>query len=191
MNGFENLMTDTPNLPIRTNKVLETERCLLRYPSHDDAPTMLTAFTSAKFPKDLPLGLITSLTEVHNWINRCQTGWANGSMVSWVVDLKHDHTLVGQVTLALLDEPDKWSLAYWIHPNHWGQSYATEASNEVLKYGTEKLNAATFWAGTAEWNTSSSRVLEKLGMQHVSDSPQGYNIKGKPIPTKEYELTLP
>lgn len=191
MNGFKILMTETSKPPIHTNSVLETERCLLRYPSHNDAPAMLSAFSSTKFPKDLPLGLITSLNEVHNWITRCQAGWANGGMVSWVVDLKHGHTLVGQVTLAQLDEPDKWSLAYWIHPNHWGQGYATEAGNEVLKFGTEKLNAARFWAGTAEWNTSSARVLEKLGLQHVSDNPQGYIIKGKPIPTKEYELTLP
>jgi hypothetical protein len=28
-------------------------------------------------------------------------------------------------------------------------------------------------------------------MQHVTDNPQGYNIKEKPIPKKEYELTLP
>ena len=184
-------MIDIPNPQIPVNTLLETERCILRYPSHNDAPVMLAVFTSAEFPKDLPLGLITSPDEVHGWIDRCQTGWADEDMVSWVVDLKHDHTLLGQVTLAQLSKSDTWSLAYWIHPNHWGQGYATEAAKKVLEFGTEKLKATKFWAGTAEWNTSSVRVLEKLGMLHGSDNPQGYNIKGKPIPTKEFELTLP
>jgi ribosomal-protein-alanine N-acetyltransferase len=145
---------------------------------------MLAVFTSAEFPKDLPLGLITSPDEVHGWIDRCQTGWADGDMVSWVVDLKHDHTLLGQVTLAQLSKSDTWSLAYWIHPNHWGQGYATEAAKKVLEFGTEKLKATKFWAGTAEWNTSSVCVLEKLGMLHGSDNPQGYNIKGNRFPRK-------
>ena len=184
-------MTGSPKSKVRTHMVLETERCILRCPSHNDAPAMLAVFTSAEFPKDLPLGLITSPDQVHGWIDRCQAGWAAGGMYSWVVDLKRDHTLVGQVTLAQLDEPGTWSLAYWIHPNHWGQGYATEAAKKVLEFGTEKLKATKFWAGTAEWNTSSVRVLEKLGMLHGSDNPQGYNIKGKPIPTKEFELTLP
>ena len=184
-------MMDIPNTQIPTNTVLGTERCILRCPSHNDAPAMLTVFTSAEFPKDLPLGLITSPDEVHVWIDRCLTGWSSGGMYSWVVDLKRDHTLVGQVTLVQLDEPGTWSLAYWVHPTHWRQGYATEAANKVLEFGKEKLNATKFWASTAEWNTSSERVLEKLGMLHCSNNPQGYNIQGKPIPTKEFELTLP
>ena len=183
-------MTSSPKPKISTTFVLETNRCILRYPSHNDAAVMLIAFTSNEFPKDLPLGLIISLDEVHNWIDRCQTGWADGNMYSWVVDFKPDHSLLGQVTLAQMNEPDAWSLSYWIHPTHWGQGYATEAAEKVLELGTDTLEATKFWAGTAEWNTSSERVLEKLGMLHVADNPQGYNIKGKPIPTKEFELTL-
>lgn len=183
-------MTPSPKPQIRTNMVLETERCILRYPSHDDAAAMLTAFTSTEFPKDLPLGLITSLEEVNKWIDHCQTGWANGSIYSWIVDRKLNHTLLGQVTLAQLNESDTWSLAYWIHPKQWGQGYATEAAQKVLEFGIEILNVAKFWAGSAEWNTSSERVLEKLGMAHVSDNPQGYSIQGKPVAIKEFELTL-
>ena len=184
-------MTPSSKSQIPINMVLVTERCILRYPSHDDAAAMLNAFTSAEFPKDLPLGLITSLEEVNKWVDRCQTGWADGNIYSWVVEQKLDHTLFGQVTLTQLNETDTWSLAYWIHPNHWGQGYATEAAQKVLEFGIEKLNATKFWAGSAEWNTASERVLEKLGMAHVSDNPEGYSIEGKPIPIKEFELTLP
>ena len=170
---------------------LETERCILRYPSHDDSAAMLAAFTSTEFPKDLPLGLITCHEEVHKWIDHCQTGWTEGNIYSWVVERKYDHSLLGQVTLAQMNEIATWSLAYWIHPANWGQGYATEAAKKALKFGAEKLDATKFWASTARWNPYSERVLEKLGMVHVSDNPQGYIIKGKPIPTKEFELNLP
>ena len=108
---------------------------------------------------------------------------------SWPPDLYGPRAM--QFSLAQLDEPGTWSLAYWVHPTHWRQGYATEAANKVLEFGKEKLNATRFWASTAEWNTASERVLEKLGMLHCSNNPQGYNIQEKPIPTKEFELTLP
>ncbi|NIN68021.1 MAG: GNAT family N-acetyltransferase, partial [Anaerolineae bacterium] len=67
-----------------------------------------------------------------------------------------------------------WALAYWTHPERWGEGYATEGAQCVIKFGFERLGAASIWAGAAEWNHASNRVLEKLGMVHMSDNPQGY-----------------
>jgi RimJ/RimL family protein N-acetyltransferase len=80
-------------------------------------------------------------------------------------------------------------LAFWIHPECWGQGYATEAAERILEFGFLDLNAALIWAGAANWNHASIRTLEKLGMVYVSENPKGYLIDGEPIPTKEFEIS--
>ena len=184
-------MSNQPKPQIPTNLLLETKRCILRYPSRDDAPAMLSAFTSPTFPKDLPLGLLSSLGEVHGWIDHCQAGWTDGHIYSWVVEHKHNANLVGQTTLAYVPASDSWSLAYWIRPNYWGRGYATEAARKVLQFGSETLKVTRFWAGSALWNAASERVLQKLGMEYVATNPAGYTIQGKPVPTKDFELSMP
>ena len=100
----------------------------------------------------------------------------------------------------------------WDRPSHWNWLLSSwdicshfSAIVPLARQGTEDRRAryAPQREGTQsikffgrailriEDNTSSERVLEKLGMVHTSDNPQGYNIQGKPISTKEFEMTLP
>jgi RimJ/RimL family protein N-acetyltransferase len=44
---------------------------------------------------------------------------------------------------------------------------ATEGSSALLTHGFETLGVVSVWASTAERNTASQRVLEKLGMRYV------------------------
>lgn len=59
-----------------------------------------------------------------------------------------------------------------------------------MEFAFRDLGANRIWAGAATWNKGSLRVLEKLGMVHLSDNPEGYAINDEPIPTQEFEITL-
>lgn len=174
---------------IPTETVLKTPRCRLLYPALEDAPLIYAALQSPSFPRDVPLGRIKSLEEIEERITRSHCAWAAGRAFIWSIESRAEGTFLGQVTLTRKDEADTWALAYWTHPERWGEGYATEAAQCVIKFGFERLGAASIWAGAAEWNHASNRVLEKLGMVHMSDNPQGYSIDGKPIPTREYEIS--
>jgi RimJ/RimL family protein N-acetyltransferase len=137
----------------------------------------------------VPLGQISSLDQVERWIKRSHSTWAAGSAFTWSIEQREDHILLGQITLAKKPEPNTWALAFWTHPGCWGQGYSTEAAERILEFGFLDLGAALIWAGAAEWNHASLRVLEKLGMVHVSDNPEGYFINGEPMPTKEFEIS--
>jgi len=174
-------------VPIET--VLETPRCRLRYPALADAPRMHAALRDPSFPRRVPLGQVRSLEEVQAWIQRGQAAWAQGLVYPWAVEDRETGVLVGQVTLSRRTQPDCWALAFWTHPECWGGGYATEAAQRVVTFGFERLGAATIWAGAATWNGASLRVLEKLGMRHVADNPQGYFIDGEGIATCEFEMS--
>jgi len=53
-----------------------------------------------------------------------------------------------------------WRLAHAF----WGQGYAPEAAQEVIRAGFEQLNLAEIVSFTATINTRSIRVMEKIGM---------------------------
>ena len=55
------------------------------------------------------------------------------------------------------------SLGYCLRKAAWGQGYATEAARALLQWAFDALDLNRVQAGTDTRNTSSARVLEKLG----------------------------
>jgi ribosomal-protein-alanine N-acetyltransferase len=183
-------MAGNPIRQVPINTILETARCLLRYPVSSDVPRAFSAFTSPSFPKYVPLGQISSLGEVEAWIEGAQSRWSEGGAFTWSVDRKRDGLLMGQVTLTNIPDSGAWALAFWTHPECWGEGYATEAAGRAIDFAFRDLGATRIWAGAATWNKGSLRVLEKLGMVHLSYNPEGYAINDEPIPAHEFEITL-
>ncbi len=183
-------MSKTPGQSVSVDTVLKTSRCVLRYPLREHAGRMLTALRSPSFPEYVPLGQIGSVEEVHSWIDRIHSCWAGGAAFSWSVEQQMGQVLLGQVTISIKTEPNTWALAFWISPKYWGPGYATEAAGKLIKFGFRNLGASVIWASAAQRNYGSLRVLEKLGMVHVADNPEGYMIKGEAIPTREFDLRL-
>ena len=167
---------------------LKTRRMVLRCPRLDDVAHIHAVVVSPQFPEQLPLKERDEISKIEGWLKRLQEARVAGRAYSWIVEEAHTGSLVGQVTLSLKEAPHLWALAYWIHPDQWGKGYATEAARRVLTFGFEQLEAQTIWAAAGQWNTGSCRVLEKLGMRYLGDNPAGYYSKGKPIPTREYEI---
>jgi ribosomal-protein-alanine N-acetyltransferase len=182
-------MTEDLVRSVGADRVVETSRCLLRHPESSDMSRALNAFTSQSFPSEVPLGQLSSPQEALKWIEGAQARWAEGSAYTWTVVRNSDRMLVGQVSLSRMPDPGRWALAFWTHPECWGEGYATEAAQRIVAFAFEELDATVVWAGAARWNRASRHVLKGLGMVHVSDNPRGYVIQGKPIPTKEYEIT--
>jgi ribosomal-protein-alanine N-acetyltransferase len=182
-------MTQDAAQPIAIDRELETARCRLRFPRLDDVPRLLSAFSSPQFPNDLPLAQCTTAEQVTQWVQGCQTRWAQGEGYTWTVEETDGGTIVGQVTLARLPEGGRWALAFWTHPDAWGRGYATEAALRALRAAFDELQASQVWAAAATWNQASQRVLHKLGMIYLRDNPQGYTIQDRPIPTVEFEIT--
>ena len=64
------------------------------------------------------------------------------------------------------DQHQHAELDYWLGVSYWGQGYATEAANEMLRYGFESLNLHRIFASHFGHNPASGRILTKLGMRH-------------------------
>ncbi len=86
----------------------------------------------------------------------------------------HDpNRIIGFVGLRLKDSSGVAQLFYALLPTYWGYGLATEASRAILQFGFEEIGLPEIVAGAGPTNTSSFRVMERLGMMFAWDRPAG------------------
>lgn len=73
----------------------------------------------------------------------------------------------------------EWEIGWKIHPNCWGQGYATEAARELMRYAFTHLGVRRIVAFCHAENLASLRVMEKLGMQREAHLRQVRWLDGK------------
>jgi len=176
-------------MDIPSHTILKTKRLLLRYPRLDDAAQIFSVVRSPQFPELLPLKEMNSENEIKNWLKSLQEGWATGQVFSWIVEDLDSGKFLGQVTLSKTEGNNRWAMAYWTHPDHWGEGIATEGAKRLLAFGFEAIGAEQIWAGAGDWNKGSYRVMEKIGMIFRGVNPIGYYSKGEPILTRVYDIS--
>lgn len=76
-----------------------------------------------------------------------------------------DKKTVGRVVIFEIDSSIReWEMGWFIHPHHAGNGYAPEAARALLEYAFNKLNAHRVQALCNDENTSSEKVMIKIGM---------------------------
>jgi [ribosomal protein S5]-alanine N-acetyltransferase len=80
--------------------------------------------------------------------------------------LRMDGRQIGGIGLRIDDQHRHAELGYWLGVPYWGQGYATEAAQEILRYGFEDLALHRIFASHFKHNPASGRILAKLGMRH-------------------------
>lgn len=73
--------------------------------------------------------------------------------------------LIGVAELNVKDFSNgEGEIGYVVHPDYWGQGYATEAGELLLNLGYSVLKLHRIYATCHPENKGSAKVLEKLGM---------------------------
>jgi len=77
-------------------------------------------------------------------------------------------------------------LAYFFHPDHWGNGYATEAVERMTTYGFDERRLGKVWARVFAFNEASERVLRKAGFDHEGTlRGQGF-ARGRRVDLERY-----
>ena len=74
-----------------------------------------------------------------------------------------DGPLMGLIGLIHDEANDSAELSYWIGRQYWGQGYATEAVEAILRFGFKDMDLNRVFATSLARNLASGRVLEKAG----------------------------
>lgn len=113
------------------------------------------------------LGIPEDISETRqiltDWIAKQKT--ENCKQFTFKIELAQPHAFLGLIGLKLKTEKFKsGEIWYKLHSNFWNKGYATEALSALIKFGFNDLRLHRIEAGCAVENTSSIRVLEKVGM---------------------------
>ncbi|MEH1812879.1 MAG: GNAT family N-acetyltransferase [Nostoc sp.] len=94
--------------------------------------------------------------------------------------LKEENRLIGNCGIRVNDpEMREANIGYELNTQYWGQGYATEAAEAILKFGFEELGMHRIWSWCVAENLASIRVLEKIGMRREGHLREKELIKGK------------
>ncbi len=98
-------------------------------------------------------------------INSAHEGLSEGTSYHYGVIARNEFIGIASLRLTA-GEPGTSDVMYWIGVPYWGQGYATEAAQALVKYGFEELHLQRITGKHALFNSASGRVLQKAGMRY-------------------------
>ncbi|MCW2781963.1 MAG: putative acetyltransferase [Marmoricola sp.] len=167
---------------------VETERLVIRPWRYDEAARMLDILSRVEVAKWLGDGepvLMTDLDEAHQRID----SWTARSVVPplglWAIEVATTGEVAGTVLLVVLPnaEDGEVEIGWHLHPDSWGNGYATEAARAVLGHGFE-AGLPEIFAVTHLANEPSQNVCRKIGMTHLGTTDKWYDE-----PSELYRIT--
>lgn len=100
-----------------------------------------------------------------------------------------EQRLIGQFNLGVdLLDPKSGSFGYLVHPDHWRQGYAFEASRELLRHAFADRGFHRVTAQIDVRNQPSINLAEKLGMRREATHIDHDRLKGELVSEHIYAL---
>lgn len=86
-----------------------------------------------------------------------------GFELTWLMELKDSKKVIGEIVLYDFRIKKQADIGYRINKNYWGQGFAPEAGQALVKFGFEDMNLTRLQIRCFTNNTGSVRVAQKLG----------------------------
>ena len=167
---------------------LETERLLIRDWREEEAPRLLDILGRLEVAKWLGDGepvLMKDLDEARARITRYARYSAIPPLGIWAAEIRATGVVAGTVLLLTLPNADHGAveIGWHLHPDSWGQGYASEAARAVLAHGFA-AGLPEILAVTHLDNEASQKVARRIGMRH-----EGIVEKWYEDPSQLYRVT--
>ncbi len=162
---------------------IRTQRLTLQQPTYDDRSQLvdlLGNFSVSQYLSNVPYPYTER--DAHFWLTKTDRGKYNLGIFS-------NNSLIGGIGFS--PKADHFfELGYWLGINFWGQGYATEACEGLLKYAKTKTQLRKFRANVARGNIASYKVLKKIGFRCVGEGSTYSLSKGEEVNTLIYTLNF-
>ena len=160
---------------------LNSERLLLRELTLDDAP-QIQVMAAEKRVSEMTANIPHPYPEnaAAEWIKEHKEGWEAGRQATFGIVEKESDAVIGGIGLQLL-EANVGELGYWLGMDYWGNGYATEATQSIIKFGFNELNLSAIEACVLTRNPASSKVLLKCGLAYKSTADGNCGTKFESI----------
>ncbi|KTC87361.1 GNAT family N-acetyltransferase [Legionella drozanskii] len=152
-------------MTIYNAKEIESTRLLLTKPTNKDVPILENLWRNEAVRKFLGGTLTDEI--IHQRIADLQNHWELYNFGLLVVFEKFSQQIMGLCGLHHSD--DGIEISYMFFPDFWEKGFASEAVKACVAYGFNVLKIERIIAITQLENTKSCRLLNKIGMRHISN----------------------
>ena len=147
--------------------VLKTERLTLRPLAPGDAE----AYAAMRYHPDVAKWLSPApaapVDAARAAIERYQQSWRDRGYGPWAI--LRDDRLVGHAGLNYVPEFGETEVLWSLHPDAWGNGFATEAARAALDFGFRTAELGLIFAVTRPDNLASQAVMKRLGLVYRRD----------------------
>lgn len=186
---MKNTNKEGKTIPEQIN--FETERLILEEITIDDLENIHLLHSIPEIDEFNTLGIPEDIDETKKLIEPLLAGkkeLPRGSY-EWKIIERKSKTFIGLAGMFLSN--DKFRLGemyYKLHPDFWGQGYATEVAKRLISLGFDDFNLHKVEAGVAVRNEKSVRVLEKTGMTREGLRRKILPIRGEWVDNYHYAI---
>lgn len=146
---------------------METARLRLRGLREGDEPFLASLDSDPDVMRYIHNGPLSAQEAEHVARIQVMGARAGNEWGKWMIERRADGVAIGWIELGKLSGPkrDDLQVGYELVRECWGQGYATEAVERVLRYAFEERGLDRVAAIARPGNTASIRVLEKNGFR--------------------------
>lgn len=167
---------------------LETPRLLLRQLTIADINAIEKFTTDDEVTVFLTWDTHQSLNETEAFLNELLKKYEHGSLI-WGIIVKENDRLVGIIEFSEYRRDEKIAeMSCVIAKSYWGNDYASEATQALIRYGFSELKLERIQASYFAGNISSERVLQKAGLFYEGTQRRGKFAKGHYHDVKLYAI---
>ena len=145
---------------------LETKRLILRKILPSDSSDVYDYSSRKEVPEFLLWYPHPNIEYSERYTEQLQEQYRAGDFYDWGVVLKSNEKMIGTCGFTSFDiQNNRGEIGYVLNPDYCGSGYATEAVNEVMSFGFNKLNLNRIEAKYMIGNDRSRKLMERCGMK--------------------------
>jgi len=146
--------------------ILKTERLTLRCLELSDDQLLFKLRSNKIVNKYIVRPKQKDIKEIRAFISKINAEINNNEWIYWVISLKDDPTLIGDICLwNFSDEKTVAEIGYELDPAFHGKGIMTEATKKIIEFGFQEIELDAIEAYTHKNNNNSTKLLQKYNFK--------------------------
>lgn len=147
-------------------QILKTSRLTLRYLTIRDSAALIPILGDAEVMRYSIIG-VHDQRQIRQFIEQRLLSYLERGFGLYALVHQEHQELIGYCGFFIqsVEQQQEVEIGYRLAKKYWGQGLATEAAQEVIKYGQERFNFKRFICLIEPENVRSVNVAKKLGMK--------------------------
>lgn len=168
--------------------LLETQNLILSKVETEDIPTIVELMEEKSISDNTcHIPYPYSEKDAVFWLGLIKEGLDKNNGFSFAIRNK-DKKFLGAI--GLHDRGSKTAeIGYWLGKPYWNKGFASEAAQEIIKFGFENLDFDKIIGIIFPFNPASGKVLEKVGMQQEKILENQTEKNGVKFHNIQYSIT--